>query len=114
MIVITVTGERDALERLMSMFFTMLHEWERDTITEVRVGIDPLDNGVKFSVNRGTWSPPCYGVIDADPITAPPRNMTPMVPSLPPCGCRGDDCFQEDNPHQVPQRECRRGRVPRL
>jgi hypothetical protein len=110
MIVITVTHERDALDRLMSMFYTMLNEWERDTITSIRVGIDPMDDGVKFSVNHATWSPPCYGVISAAPITNAPHITAPM----PPCGCRGDDCFQEDNPHQVPQRECRRGRVPRL
>ena len=29
----------------------------------IRVGIDPLDNGLKFSVNGSTWSPPIAGVV---------------------------------------------------
>lgn len=29
----------------------------------VRVAIDPLDNGLKFSVNGSTWSPPIRGEI---------------------------------------------------
>lgn len=33
----------------------------KDTLVSVRVGIDPMDNGLKFSVNWGTWSPPIYG-----------------------------------------------------
>lgn len=32
-------------------------------IDSIRVGIDPLDNSLKFSVNWGTWSPPIYGLI---------------------------------------------------
>lgn len=34
------------------------------TLRSVRVGIDPLDNGVKFSVDHGTWSPPMRGKIE--------------------------------------------------
>ena len=32
-------------------------------LTSLRVGIDPLDNGIKFSVEHSTWSPPYRGEI---------------------------------------------------
>lgn len=32
-------------------------------LTSLRVGIDPLDNGLKFSVEGSTWSPPYKGEI---------------------------------------------------
>lgn len=35
----------------------------RGGLTSIRVGIDPLDNGLKFSVERSTWSPPYRGEI---------------------------------------------------
>lgn len=33
-------------------------------LRSVRVGIDPTDNGLKFSVDYGTWSPPMAGTIE--------------------------------------------------
>ena len=30
-------------------------------VHSIRVGIDPLDSGLKFSVNYKTWSPPIRG-----------------------------------------------------
>jgi hypothetical protein len=33
------------------------------TIRSLRVGIDPLDHGLKFSVNHSTWSKPYQGAI---------------------------------------------------
>ena len=32
-------------------------------IRSIRVGIDPLDNGLKFSIDYGTWSPLIPGKI---------------------------------------------------
>jgi hypothetical protein len=32
-------------------------------LTSLRVGIDPTDNGLKFSVEYSTWSPPYQGEI---------------------------------------------------
>ena len=34
-----------------------------DGLSSLRVGIDPLDNGIKFSVEHSTWSPPYKGEI---------------------------------------------------
>jgi hypothetical protein len=33
-------------------------------IRSVRVGIDPVDDGLKFSVDYGVWSPPITGTIE--------------------------------------------------
>lgn len=33
-------------------------------LRSIRVGIDPLDDGVKFSVDYSTWSPPITGTIE--------------------------------------------------
>jgi hypothetical protein len=33
-------------------------------LRSVRVGIDELDNGLKFSVDYSTWSPPITGTIE--------------------------------------------------
>lgn len=34
-------------------------------LRSIRVGIDPLDGGLKFSVDHGVWSPPMAGRIEA-------------------------------------------------
>ncbi len=33
-------------------------------LRSIRVGIDPVDDGVKFSVDYSTWSPPITGTIE--------------------------------------------------
>lgn len=33
-------------------------------LRSIRVGIDPIDDGLKFSVDYSTWSPPITGTIE--------------------------------------------------
>lgn len=57
-------SDRDEVEGLLTMMSTILDFDTAHFVLDVRVGIDPLDNGVKFSVNGMTWSPPIKGVIN--------------------------------------------------
>lgn len=63
MYVIDVT-DPDQLSRALRYFEMILDiEARKPGLRSVRVGIDPLDNGLKFSVDYGTWSPPMAGTI---------------------------------------------------
>lgn len=61
MFVIEIT-DKDAMKRLVAYCADITDQGTRGHYS-VRVGIDPLDNGLKFSVNNSTWSPPIRGAI---------------------------------------------------
>lgn len=64
MYVIDVTDPAQVM-RLLRYFVMMTDLASRGgTLGSIRVGIDPLDNGVKFSVDYGVWSPPMTGKIE--------------------------------------------------
>lgn len=52
----------EGLKDLLSMMSTIVKYAETvGNVLDIRVGIDPEDNGVKFSVNGQVWSPPAEG-----------------------------------------------------
>lgn len=63
MIVIELDGP--ALDLALDMMRNVIAEAESGAfgVGHLRVGIDPLDSGLKFSVDGGTWSPPVPGKI---------------------------------------------------
>jgi hypothetical protein len=62
--VIDVT-DREQIETLIK-YLRMIESMSTRAIglRSVRVGIDELDNGLKFSVDYSTWSPPITGTIE--------------------------------------------------
>lgn len=62
MYVIQIHG-REAVAELIYAMDTIVKYADRSTVLDIRVGIDPLDNGVKFSVNGLVWSPRIKGDI---------------------------------------------------
>jgi hypothetical protein len=64
MIVIQLTTERRGLGDLIDMMRSIVQFVDNgNVLLDIRVGIDPVDNGAKFSVNGHTWSPPAHGII---------------------------------------------------
>ena len=62
MYVIQISGQDDLAEA-MELFSAVLKWDEQNPLLDLRIGIDPLDNGFKVSVNGLTWSPPITGTI---------------------------------------------------
>jgi hypothetical protein len=62
--VIDVTDQQQIMRLLK--YFIMISDMavRSGALRSIRVGIDPLDNGVKFSVDYGTWSPPMTGRLE--------------------------------------------------
>jgi len=52
----------EAMSNIVGMHDALMTDRDRP-LNSLRVGIDPLDNGVKFSVEHSTWSPPYKGDI---------------------------------------------------
>lgn len=56
--VIDIT-DQGVINMLMAYFASFVEKG--GPFHSIRVGIDPMDNGLKFSVDYGTWSPPLNG-----------------------------------------------------
>jgi hypothetical protein len=64
--VIDIT-DREQIELLLKYFRMidgMATRQGMPPLRSIRVGIDPLDDSVKFSVDYSTWSPPITGTIE--------------------------------------------------
>lgn len=62
--VIDIT-DREQIELLLKYLRMVESMGARSTpLRSIRVGIDPLDDGLKFSVDYSTWSPPITGTIE--------------------------------------------------
>ena len=59
--VIEITYAEDGIPELIEVLEAVTQM--KSELVSVRVGIDPLDKGLKFSVNWGLWSPPIQGAI---------------------------------------------------
>jgi hypothetical protein len=66
MYVVDIT-DRQQIDRVIK-YFRMIDgmETRQHPLRSIRVGIDPLDNGLKFSVDYSTWSPPMVGDVGND------------------------------------------------
>lgn len=64
MISIDVTDPEQKIRLLR--YFVMITDMSvrKGGLFSIQVGIDPLDNGVKFSVNYGPWSMPMTGKVE--------------------------------------------------
>jgi hypothetical protein len=69
---IELTEVEGGLPRALEMMRSIIEFADANTIFDLRVGIDPIDHGLKFSVNRATWTPPARGII-SPPTTRLPR-----------------------------------------
>jgi hypothetical protein len=64
MTVIDLT-DREQIERFLKYLRMIESMGARQVgLRSIRVGIDPLDDAVKFSVDYSTWSPPITGKIE--------------------------------------------------
>jgi hypothetical protein len=64
MYAIDVTDPQQVARALRYFLMILDIETRHGGLRSIRVGIDPLDNGLKFSVDYGTWSPPMAGKIE--------------------------------------------------
>ena len=62
MYVVDVT-ETESVALTLAYLQAIIDENATRGIRSIRVGIDPLDNGLKFSIDYGTWSPPIPGKV---------------------------------------------------
>jgi ABC-type taurine transport system ATPase subunit len=63
MTVIQLTEENGGIDSLLAVFAAIVKYSEGSTMLDVRIGINPVDSGITFSVNGLPWSPPIAGEI---------------------------------------------------
>lgn len=66
MTVIQIADHSEIAELLTVLLAITAFDTPTRPLLDVRVGIDPQDDGLKFSINGMTWSPPIVGIISRD------------------------------------------------
>jgi len=71
MTVIELTEVDGGLQATLDMMRSIVEFNTAQHILDLRVGIDPMDNGLKFSVDGGVWSPPARGIVTPPAVHLP-------------------------------------------